>query len=383
MDSDRKSTVSSFYGGRKTSVDVLNQDYPPQPRVGAKGRDDSSSFFNPDRSSMDHLNTRSSAGYNRSSFIPGGREEPIKGGRDEEHDSQRDDAWDVYADFNNAGPRYSSAFGVGQNETAYAQIPPMPSPMLKDEPLDGSKVEMVTVPALGAEWGKDELYQASKAGKRQRKKESRAQFWKAWNRGERGLCGRYFTRKVLVWFLFGLCVAVAIVIALTLPRVPSFAFDTSDPLQKATGSWATAVPTIFAPTVANFSFPAFASLQVDTNSNFLPVRFSHMHAKVFDLDTNRQVGTGDYSHLTLPAKSFPQILLPLNFTYLAANSSDQTFTNWYGACKNRGLYSDGKRPSLKFRLVLEMNIKGLPSSHGASTQVSDADCPIELALNAG
>ena len=110
MDADRKSTVSSFYGGRKSSVNALNTEYPPQPAV---RRDDASSFFSPDRTSMDHLNgTRASAGYNRNSFFHVGREEPLKGGRDEEKDS-RDGAWDIYADFNNTGPRYSSAFGMG------------------------------------------------------------------------------------------------------------------------------------------------------------------------------------------------------------------------------------------------------------------------------
>ena len=118
MDADRKSTVSSFYGGRKSSIDPLNApntdtEYPPQPAV--RGRDDASSFFSPGRSSMDHLNgTRSSAGYNRGSFFHVGREEPLKGGRDEEKDP-REDAWDVFADFNNAGPRYSSAFGMSQS----------------------------------------------------------------------------------------------------------------------------------------------------------------------------------------------------------------------------------------------------------------------------
>ena len=116
MDTDRKSTVSSFYGGRKSS-DALNTEYPPQPAV--RGRDDASSFFLPDRTSMDALNNaRSSAGYNRSSFFHVGREEPLKGGRDEEKDLQ-EDAWDVYADFNNAGPRYSSAFGMGQSSSRY------------------------------------------------------------------------------------------------------------------------------------------------------------------------------------------------------------------------------------------------------------------------
>ena len=124
MDADRKSTVSSFYGGRKSSVDPLNAintEYPPQRAV--RGHDDASSFFSPERGSMDHLNgTRSSAGYNRGSFFHVGREEPLKGGRDEEKDP-REDAWDVYADFNNAGPRYSSAFGIGTSQSPATGYP--------------------------------------------------------------------------------------------------------------------------------------------------------------------------------------------------------------------------------------------------------------------
>ncbi len=72
------------------------------------GRDDASSFFNPEpgRASLDRLGGRGgTAGYNQNSFYPGARAEPLKGGRDEE-----EEAWDVYADFNNAGPRYSTAF---------------------------------------------------------------------------------------------------------------------------------------------------------------------------------------------------------------------------------------------------------------------------------
>jgi len=78
---------------------------------------------------------------------------------------------------------------------------------MKEESINDNRVEMVTVPALGPEWGKEEMYQNTKAGRREKKAETRKQFWKAWNRGERGLCGRYFTRKVLVWTLFGLCIA--------------------------------------------------------------------------------------------------------------------------------------------------------------------------------
>jgi hypothetical protein len=116
MDADRKSTVSSFYGGRKGSLDALNQDFPSPtgdytPQQSGRMRDDASSFFNP-RGSMDPLAGRSNtAGYNQGSFFHAGREEPLKGGRDEE-EMAPDGGWDVYADFNNAGPKYSSAFGT-------------------------------------------------------------------------------------------------------------------------------------------------------------------------------------------------------------------------------------------------------------------------------
>lgn len=116
MDSDRKSNISSFYHGRKSSTDALNLEVP---RVstsaverGNHPRDDVSSFYNPDRSSLDRLNdTRMTSGYNRGSYFPPGREEPVKGGKDER---EEEEAWDVYADFNNAGPRYSNNTTLGQ-----------------------------------------------------------------------------------------------------------------------------------------------------------------------------------------------------------------------------------------------------------------------------
>lgn len=153
--------------------------------------------------------------------------------------------------------------------------------------------------------------------------------------------------------------SIGIVLAFTIPRVPSFAFNTALPLVNATGAWAKAVPTTFSRAPTNFSFPAAASLQLNTQSSYLPVKFTHLHASVYDLDTNRLVGTGNTAEFTVPAKSFPKILLPLNFTYIAVNASDQTCEsslpaivalsndciglNFYDACKNKAIYSDGKR----------------------------------------
>jgi hypothetical protein len=122
MDSDRKSVVSSFYGGRRSSVDALNRDYAapqhltPEPAVtlpplfsilqatGALPRG---------ATPPTHTN---GAGYNRMSYFDAGREEPVKGGYDEV-EQPNEGGWDVFADFNNTGPRYSHAFGLGNNET--------------------------------------------------------------------------------------------------------------------------------------------------------------------------------------------------------------------------------------------------------------------------
>lgn len=61
-------------------------------------------------------------GYNSTSYTNAGRSEPVKGWDDEEmglgagagpHSPgtpNEPEGWDVYADFNNAGPKYSSGY---------------------------------------------------------------------------------------------------------------------------------------------------------------------------------------------------------------------------------------------------------------------------------
>ncbi|KAJ4482507.1 hypothetical protein J3R30DRAFT_3369414 [Lentinula aciculospora] len=398
MDSDRKSTVSSFYGGRRGSQDALNNDFPSSsgpsysnyaPQV--RGRDDASSFFDPERTSrnLDGAGRASTAGYNRGSFFLAGREEPVKGGHDEEEAGGNGGAWDIYADFNNEGPRYSSAFGSSSTAAdAYSQycfVRYHPLVQKEDAASTIGPVEMVTVPAMGPEWQRDELRNMTKAGKRENKSESRRQAWKEWNRGQRGICGKWFTRRMLVIFLFVLCCCIGIILAFTIPRVPSFAFNTSTPLANATGDWKDAISTVFSRSPTNFSFPAFADLQVNTESNFLPLTFNHLRATIYDLDTGIQVGSGDLGHRTFPAKALSSFQLPLNFTYSAVNTSDTTWTNWYDACRNAIDDVGGVRPGKSFCLItpLDMDILGLTSNPSTQAQVSNADCPVELAENAG
>jgi hypothetical protein len=44
----------------------------------------------------------------------------------------------------------------------------------------------------------------TKSGRREIKSEKRQEKWKAWHRGETGMCGKWFTKKFLAFFMFGL-----------------------------------------------------------------------------------------------------------------------------------------------------------------------------------
>lgn len=118
--------------------------------------------------------------------------------------------------------------------------------------------------------------------------------------------------------------SVGITLAFTIPRVPGLNFNTYAPLQAANGTFNSSVPTEFSRAPANFSFPAFASIQVDTSSNYLPLTITQMTAQVFDTDTGYQVASSILGHQTFPAKTFSNFNLPLNFSYVAENTSDTT-----------------------------------------------------------
>lgn len=78
--------------------------------------------------------------------------------------------------------------------------------IIEDSASSAGPVEMVTVPALGPEWGKEEMRNMTKKARRERKYESRHDKWVAWKRGERGMCGKWFNRKMTAWVMFALII---------------------------------------------------------------------------------------------------------------------------------------------------------------------------------
>ncbi|KAF8574224.1 hypothetical protein K439DRAFT_1399184 [Ramaria rubella] len=401
MDADRRSNVSSFYDprGRGSPFDPNQVLAPHQQPTSHRPRMDSttsSAYANPNRMSQNSADiltgdmgstpglrgTAGSAGYNRTSFFAPGRVAPVKGGADERlplHQadvmpSSQDEGWDVYADFNNAGPRYSSAFAAG--DKGYRQIPVGASKPETPGSESGTPVELVTVPALGAEWKSSELRAMTKSGKREVRAEKFGAKWRAFRRDENGFCGiKWLTRRLFVIILFGFCVVVGLVLAFTVPRVPGMAFNNNTPLSGSSN-------VVFSRTPANFSFDTNLNLQIDTNGNFLPLHFNHIHAQVFETDTNQQIATGDISDKTLPAKTFNPLLFPVTFNFTAVNDTDQTWLNVYDACRNPENVPAGQdRPPLKIRIVLQMFIAGLVSHPFSSAAIDGAPCPFQLPTN--
>ena len=84
--------------------------------------------------------------------------------------------------------------------------------IIEDSASSAGPVEMVTVPALGPEWGKEEMRNMTKKARRERKYESRHDKWVAWKRGERGMCGKWFNRKMTAWVMFALIIMCVVLL---------------------------------------------------------------------------------------------------------------------------------------------------------------------------
>lgn len=197
----------------------------------------------------DRRNSRSAAAMGSYGSHQTGQyqDDPFHNERADEEDAEE---FDVAADFNNEGPRYSMKYGGGpaiggvrphsgrglaqlteenrahsiHDPSYYSDLAPLrPSGSRSNSggqtPRGGPKsksmlnadpmaVELITVPALGAEWGADEVHALSKRGKKAVKSEKRSRKWIEFKRDQRGLCGiRWLTARVLVFFIFFLIIA--------------------------------------------------------------------------------------------------------------------------------------------------------------------------------
>ncbi|WVQ74862.1 hypothetical protein IAR50_004469 [Cryptococcus sp. DSM 104548] len=310
-----------------------------------------------------------------------------------------DEPFDVRADFDVKGPRWSGAGAAGgglgspgldgdagkgsvmgmgaiSDRSSYrpvdSQSPSREYSHSQDKSL-ASREELVSVPVLGPEWRKGELHDMSRRGQSEIQGEKRVRAWREWNRDQRGLCGqRWLSRKVLVMIIFVFLAALGVTLYVLIPRAPTFKFyEVPLSVKNETVN--------FNRSPTNFSFSGNLNLWGDASSSYLPVHFTHLEATVYDHVTNKKIATGDWGNNVMAHKEQQPVLLPVDFSYSAVNTSDTTWNDMYDACGH--IWTGTTRTDLKFRLVLEMSIVGLTKKTSTTLEISDVTCPFELAAD--
>ncbi|BEJ16747.1 hypothetical protein CspHIS471_0601480 [Cutaneotrichosporon sp. HIS471] len=318
-----------------------------------------------------------------SSFIGGPRRgnanemRPMRHGEYEAPPEQRAPSFDIRADFDGSGPRWSEMYGVAKQETY--------RPVYDHHEAEGSighlmpkqdqhnDPEMVTVPVLGAEWTKDELHGQSRRGKADAKADKRKTNFKAWNRDQRGCCGcSWMTRTAFVFVAFFFIAALIVTLYFVIPRAVEFQWYADQPFVNTTDTY-------FARTPANFTFDANLQLLADSSASYVPVQFSNAEAKILDIDTGVVIANGKLGKYTLQKGKNVPVAFPVTFSYAAINGTDPTWSNMYNACKH--LFPGQERSSMKFRVEVKQFIVGMIPNPISTASLLGITCPFELPAN--
>ncbi|CAO1617904.1 unnamed protein product [Sympodiomycopsis kandeliae] len=240
-----------------------------------------------------------------------------------------------------------------------------------DPDKNQSGIELITVPALGQEFSKEEMSQMRRPYKRKVKNARRRDKAKRWGKGDYKICGWLNPRfAVLIAFIF--IVILAILLYFVIPRVPTLAFLNTDPLEAFPNS--ASMSTHLSP--ANFSMTMNLNLRGDNRGGWIPTRASSMKVEVKELTTHKKIGEGKLGDTVFPGRSKKIFKLPVHFSYSSLNATgDATWHLVHDACAHK--YPNTPRPNMLLGVELSMNIAGLIGTKTSSTNIN-APCPFEL-----
>lgn len=149
-------------------------------------------------------------------------------------------------------------------------------------------------------------------------------------------------------------------LAICLPRVPSFGFNPASPLKQGYGT-----PVFTRGPTANFTFRVDLDLEMSTSGNLIPLHMNNLHASIYSADTQKLIATGDTHGFTQKGGTSKPLNVSVLFDYSANNDSDTTCKRClfsltfspnvhnrsvgnlvYSACKSSSLYASGSRPGM-------------------------------------
>lgn len=166
--------------------------------------------------------------------------------------------------------------------------------------------------------------------------------------------------------------SLGVTLFFVVPRVPTIAFLSTDPLQAVPDS--SSMSTHYFPT--NFSMTMNLNLRGDNTAGWIPSHASSMKVEVRELTTQKKIGEGTMNDMTFPGRGKKVFQLPVDFSYRSLNATgDSTFTAVHNACGHK--YANTPRPNLVLGVKLSMNIAGLVGTKSSSTNIN-TPCPFEL-----
>lgn len=233
-------------------------------------------------------------------------------------------------------------------------------------------IELITVPALGNEYTKEELREMTPAAKRRRKRAHRKRKCALWVHGEDHLWG-WLSPRVAVFIAFIMVVGLAVMLYFVIPRVPTFAVLSTNPVVAIPNGASMQVN--HSPT--NFSMTMGFNLRANNRNGWIASKANDLRMTITDLNTYKVVGKGQMDELSFPGKQLTPFQFPVEFSYVSLNASgDSTFQDFYQGC---GPNIPGvQRPTLNLAIELSMNIVGLLGRKGTNTQIGNVACPFTL-----
>ncbi|KAK0562848.1 hypothetical protein OC861_005115 [Tilletia horrida] len=241
-----------------------------------------------------------------------------------------------------------------------------------DRSQNTTGIELVTVPALGTEFSKEEMKGMGRAQKRKAKINKRKKKVSKWASGEEKIFGLVDRRVFMIGTFVGLII-LALLLYFVIPRVPSIAFLTAtplDPVPNASGMKIGGPP-------ANFSMDMLLNLRADNTAGFIPTRASRITVEVTDLTTGAKVGKGSMSDRSFNGRTKTVFQMPVHFQYVSNNlTGDATWQLWHLACGP--IYPNTPRPTLTLSVAMTMHVAGLLGSHQTGTQLNNLKCPFVL-----
>lgn len=233
-------------------------------------------------------------------------------------------------------------------------------------------IELITVPALGNEYTKEELREMTRGSKRRKKRSQRKKRCQLWVSGQDHLWG-WLSPRVAVFIVFFILVALGVMLYFVIPRVPTFAVLSTNPVVAIPNGASMQVN--HAPT--NFSMDMGFNLRANNRGSWIQTHAQDLKMEVTDLNTYKVVGKGQMDGINFKGRRNTLFQFPVHFSYVSLNASgDQTWQDFYTGCGPN--FPGQTRPSLNLGVKLSMRIRGLLGRKETYTQLGNVGCPFTL-----